>query len=140
MEPKHGKEDYAKIMKMTPQDIHSYAFEEAAVVKIKATKSERHSNLIKIQKKQRKQLEKRQNNQTQGDTKLEIQRIIDNPELMQTPEQALDLIEMQDFTVKELSRKEIKKMDKLRENAMSDIEIDGEVVKPAAMSTAVKIS
>jgi len=47
---------------------------------------------------------------------------------------------MQDFTVKELSRKEIKKMDKLRENAMSDIEIDGEVVKPAAMSTAVKIS
>lgn len=69
-----------------------------------------------------------------------MNKIIDNPETIQSAQEALDLIEQQEFTVKNLSKKEIKKLDKLRQSAMSDIEADGEVTKPTDMATASSVS
>ena len=117
MSQKHSKKEYEEIRKMTVAEIFDAAAVKPKQVKYVDSARSNFEDIIKIEQKKRKM--------AKGDRKrkqLELQERLQVPGAIGSVDEALELADQQRLTVKDLSRKEIKRLEKLRRRAESPIE------------------
>lgn len=117
MTQKHSKKDYDQIKKMTVAEIFEAASVAPKQVKFEDSARSKFEDIIKIEQKKKKM--------AKGDRKkkqLELQEKLSVPGAIGSADEALELADQQRLTVKDLSRKEIRRLEKLKKRAESPIE------------------
>lgn len=126
MTQRHTKKEYEEIRKMTVAEIFDAAAVKPKQVKYEDSGRHKFEDIIKIEQKKKKM--------AKGDRKrkqLELQEKLQVPGTIGSVDEALELADQQRLTVKDLSRKEIKRLEKLKRRAESPIEPAAKVSKIA---------
>ena len=116
MTQKHSKKDYESIQKMTVGEIFAAYGTEKRQVKYEDDKNN-FEDIVKIERKKKKLAKKKE----RQENVLKLQAAINSPDRIDA-NQALDLADSSSLKASELSKKDIKRLKKLKARAQSPIE------------------
>lgn len=118
MKPKHSKKDYEQITKLGVGKILEIATVAPKKKQFVEDKQSQYSDMIKIQEKKKKMKKIKQK---------ELQDILAIPGSIDTNERALELYDQQPLKASELSKNDIKRLERLRKKATNTDDVPQQV-------------